>query len=239
MRPLTDFWLFIGDMFRHWVGAMTSVISVLLGFAPVFWPHFFSGHSGLLHARWAWLTASGLAFLIAAHSAWRQQKGKFVQAERLASDLRAQLDNRRPRIFFSTTAEPSSEWDSVAVFFLNHLGGDAAQYVRVDSIQCAKGTGLYLNFEETPHIDSHEPRVAVRFEYVVGGSDRSDSGRKLGFVFFQQDSKNLQKNVVFYPVLVRYKWQDTWLEERFQLKWNQSTQKLSVSDDPNLSSTNR
>jgi hypothetical protein len=87
---LSDFVLFIRDIFRHVVGRMTGLLSIVLAVFPIADPSFFAGDQGILHTRAVWWTASAIAFFFAAKAAWSEQHIALVECKK-------QIDERSPR----------------------------------------------------------------------------------------------------------------------------------------------
>jgi len=90
MGWVKEFFNFIGDMYRNWVGKMTATLSVVLGIAPIVFPSFFVGDKGLLRTQWCWWLASALSFVVAARMAWGEQRMQRLKAESQLADICAQ-----------------------------------------------------------------------------------------------------------------------------------------------------
>lgn len=73
MARISDFF---SDMFRHWIGKMTGLMSILLSIAPLMFPDWFLGTQGILHQKSIYWIASAVCFLVASYSAWDEAKSK-------------------------------------------------------------------------------------------------------------------------------------------------------------------
>lgn len=98
MGWLQEFGSFIGDMFHHWVGKMTGLLSIILAAAPVAAPKFFEGDAGIIHNRWIWWGASAFSFIIASRLAWDQQRHGRLEAENRLQIAKEELADRYPRL---------------------------------------------------------------------------------------------------------------------------------------------
>jgi hypothetical protein len=65
----------------------------------------------------------------------------------------AQNNVNRPRIMLSTVQGHYNQWNG-DVFTLNHLGGDAAQYIEIDPINFEGFSKVSLRFEPIPFINN-------------------------------------------------------------------------------------
>jgi hypothetical protein len=95
MEWFTDAGEFVRDMFRHWVGTVSGICSVLIVCFQLSAPSFFAGDRGLFHSR---ITFAGLclfAFFLACLSAWREKKEAVNKAE---EGMRAAIDINRPEV---------------------------------------------------------------------------------------------------------------------------------------------
>ena len=138
--------LFFADMFRHMVGKLTGVLSVVLGLAPVIFPSWFSGDSGILHNRWLWECSGALAFFLASRSAWKEQHDS-AKAERAAKEaIEQKYFDERPVL--GLTIHYS---DDTADFRVEHLSGRPAANITADPILSLDGS-IKLHFFPSPHL---------------------------------------------------------------------------------------
>src|SRR5271166_2929807 len=98
MEWVRDFGGFIGDMFRHWVGKMTGLLSIALAIAPVVAPKFFEGSAGLIHNRWMWWASAAFSFVIASRLAWDQQRHARLEVEAQLRAAKEELADRYPNL---------------------------------------------------------------------------------------------------------------------------------------------
>ena len=100
-RWFAEFGLFFSDIWRHTVGRLSGVLSIVLAILGFALPAFFAGEPGLRHSRWAFELAALLAFILAAYSAWKEQHRQAVEQHQKVVETLQKLDDRRPRIAFS------------------------------------------------------------------------------------------------------------------------------------------
>ena len=136
----------------------------------------------------------------------------------------------RPRIMLSTVEGHYNQW-SGDVFTLNHLGGDAAQYIEIDPINFEGFSKVSLRFEPVPFIGPTNPATKVHFHVVTGDDGVPRHTDKPSFVMmsFVYDAQHLNKPEVSYPVVVRYKWGAKTEEEHFRITWNNNRRRLAVT----------
>ena len=136
----------------------------------------------------------------------------------------------RPRIVLSTVEGHYNQWNG-DVFTLNHLGGDAAQYVEIDPINFEGFSKVSLRFEPVPFIGPTNPATRVHFHVVTGDDGVPRHTDKPSFVMmsFVYDAQHLNKPEVSYPVVVRYKWGAKTEEEHFRITWNNNRRRLAVT----------
>ncbi len=136
----------------------------------------------------------------------------------------------RPRIMLSTIEGHYNQW-SGDVFTLNHLGGDAAQYIEIDPINFEGFSKVSLRFEPVPFIGPTNPATKVHFHVVTGDDGVPRHTDKPSFVMmsFVYDAQHLNKPEVSYPVVVRYKWGAKTEEEHFRITWNNNRRRLAVT----------
>lgn len=146
------------------------------------------------------------------------------------TDLRSATDHR-PHLAFYSTQKTSANWFSEPhLFSVSHLGGDAAQYIQIDPIESARNGNVRILFDEIPFLDQHMKNGAPRFWLDIGGRwVAHDKAGNVRFVFFQRDSTSLGKPIVEYPVTIRFKWGKEEIKERFRLTWDQTRERLSVT----------
>src|SRR5713101_2714736 len=80
---------FVRTAGRHWVSYMTSSVAALLVFS--LWPHF--SKNGEAAPGWVIVAIAGLGFVVAAYSAWRQER---VQRISLFTDLCEEQSRNEP-----------------------------------------------------------------------------------------------------------------------------------------------
>ena len=160
----------------------------------------------------------------------QQEKIAFLTRSHLKT-IESLPSTARPRIAFSTTSAPSSKWASIdGIFMINHLGGDAAQYIQIDPIPCAKGTKMTIHFDQISFVDANHHLAIAHFTLDIAGIKRfEDKAGNLASVFFRGDTSRLNKTHISYPITVKYKWHREWLEDRFFLHWDQDRLKMSTS----------
>jgi hypothetical protein len=136
----------------------------------------------------------------------------------------------RPRIMLSTVEGHYNQW-SGDVFTLNHLGGDAAQYIEIDPINFEGFSKVSLRFEPVPFIGPTNPATKVHFHVVTGDDGVPRHTDKPSFVMmsFVYDAQHLNKPEVSYPLVVRYKWGAKTEEEHFRITWNNNRRRLAVT----------
>ena len=130
----------------------------------------------------------------------------------------------------STVEGHYNQWNG-DVFTLNHLGGDAAQYIEIDPINFEGFSKVSLRFEPVPFIGPTNPAAKVHFHVVTGDDGVPRHADKPSFVMmsFVYDAQHLNKPEVSYPIVVRYKWGAKTEEEHFRITWNNNRRRLTVT----------
>ena len=158
MGWFSDFRWFIRDMYRQWVGKMTATLSIILAVAPLVFPEFFAGDKGLLRAQWVWWGASAAAFLVAARSAWGEERSKRLSAEEKLSQAVKALEDNIPKLSLSANAvEGPKEWRESPVplaFTIHHLSGRVPTSLYFDPIPSKNGKFL-LQLNSLPHVSQN------------------------------------------------------------------------------------
>jgi hypothetical protein len=161
--------LFLADMYRHTVGKMTGVLSIILALAPVLCPDFFSGDRGLLHSKWAWEVAAAISFFFAAHSAWSEQHKARLEVERKHFDERPQLGLRliAPSGVENWRSAAYANNQQLVFFSLHHLNGRKATNLHFDPISSHRG-GYSLRFLKVPFVNP-PVQTSLVFEVWANG----------------------------------------------------------------------
>jgi hypothetical protein len=136
----------------------------------------------------------------------------------------------RPRIMLSAVEGHYNQWKG-DVFTLNHLGGDAAQYIEIAPLNFEGFSKVSLRFEPVPFIGPTNPATKIHFHVVTGddGVPRHADKPSIVMMSFVYDAQHLNKPEVSYPVVVRYKWGAKTEEEHFQITWNNNRRRLTVT----------
>jgi hypothetical protein len=141
----------------------------------------------------------------------------------------AHNSGNRPRIMLSTVQGHYNQWKG-DVFTLNHLGGDAAQYIEIDPINFEGFSKVSLRFDPVPFIGQANPAATVHFHVVTGDDGVPRHADKPSFVMmsFVYDAQNLSKPEVSYPMVARYKWGTKTEEENFRITWDNNRRRLTI-----------
>lgn len=135
---------------------------------------------------------------------------------------------RQPHLTFIATKETGRHWRDRPVFTVNHLNGEAAEYIEIDPIQSARGHNLWIRFDTIPFLSSDTKEAAPSFWLDIGGIKDEDNVENLRYVFFKRDAEKTNQDSVSYPVTIRFRHGTEKLAQQFRLTWNQDSQKLTV-----------
>lgn len=152
------------------------------------------------------------------------------EPENKSEKASARNSENRPRIMLTTIQGHYNQW-SGEVFTLNHLGGDAAQYIEIDPINFEGFSKVSLRFEQIPLINHANPTATVHFYVVTGDDGVRRHADKPSFVMmsFVYDAQHLNRPEVSYPIMVRYKWGTRTEQEKFQITWDNNRRRLTTS----------
>lgn len=197
MGWFSDFRWFIRDMYRQWVGKMTATLSIILAVAPLVFPEFFAGDKGLLRAQWVWWSASAAAFLVAARSAWGEERSKRLSAEEKLSQVVKALEDNTPKLSLSANGvEGPKEWRESPVplaFTIHHLSGRVPTSLYFDPIPSKNGKFL-LQLNSLPHV-SQNRFEGLGFDIVeVGAPALSAADRETTKRYIHKELLNMFLN---------------------------------------------
>ncbi|WP_433964252.1 hypothetical protein [Tunturiibacter gelidiferens] len=105
MEWLDDTREFFRDMFRHWVGIVSGIFSILTALFQLNSPSYFSGDKGLTHSRVLFALLSIAAFFLACRSAWNEKR---VALHKSAEELDSAIDTNRPEVTAEFTMGPTN-----------------------------------------------------------------------------------------------------------------------------------
>jgi hypothetical protein len=136
----------------------------------------------------------------------------------------------RPRIMLTTIQGHYNQWKG-DVFTVNHLGGDAAEYIEIDPITFEGFSKVSLRFERIPFINHTNPAATAHFYVVTGDDGVRRHADKPSFVMmpFVYDAQHFNRPEVSYPIVVRYKWGTKFEEEKFRITWDNNRRRLTTS----------
>jgi hypothetical protein len=152
------------------------------------------------------------------------------ESEKKSEKASVKNSENRPRIMLTTIQGRYNEWTG-DVFTVNHMGGDAAQYIEIDPINFEGFSKVSLRFEQIPFINHATPAATAHFYVVTNDDGVRRHADKPSFVMmsFVYDAQHLNKPEVSYPIVVRYKWGTKQEEDKFQITWNNRTRRLTTS----------
>ena len=152
------------------------------------------------------------------------------ESEQKSEKASAHNTENRPRIMLTTIQGHYNQWKG-DVFTVNHLGGDAAQYIEIDPINFEGFSKVSLRFEQIPFINHANPAATAHFYVVTGDDGVRRHANKPSFVMmsFVYDAQHLNKPEVSYPIVVRYKWGTKLEEEKFRITWDNNRRRLTTS----------
>ncbi len=107
---------------------------------------------------------------------------------------------RQPHLIFTATQQTARHWGAKPVFTLNHLSGEAAEYIEIDPIRSARGHNLWIRFDRIPFLNSEQREAAPSFWLDIGGIDVENKVDNLRYVFFKRDAELTNKESNSYPV---------------------------------------
>ena len=230
-------------MFRHWVGKMTGLLSIVLAVMPLVDPGLFSGDSGLWRTRWLWWIAAAFSFFIASRLAWDEQRKKKLLAETELAHIEKKHFDERPQIGMEIhgregpTAWISAYSHDVCVFTLSQISGRTAQSLRFDPIQ-SKGGRFVLTFDPVPFLDPSPRSTPLRYEisepphHPLSGADREKMGDmegKLLYLFLVDSPPELPQ--LEYVLTVRFRDRDEMRSQTFKIVFETRTYRfLPVAD---------
>jgi hypothetical protein len=152
------------------------------------------------------------------------------ESEQKSEKALAHNTENRPRIMLTTIQGHYNQWKG-DVFTVNHLSGDAAQYIEIDPINFEGFSKVSLRFEQIPFINHANPAATVHFYVVTGDDGVRRHANKPSFVMmsFVYDAQHLNKPEVSYPIVVRYKWGTKLEEEKFRITWDNNRRRLTTA----------
>lgn len=220
-----------GRFVRFLSAAGAIGISLMTGgaisFAMAAWEHV----NGKSLPSFVWASVASALFLFGTFLAWSKEEEAKVQAL-------SKLSTQRPKLQFAVSRSPSSQWwqlDSIdgSVFAIHHLGGDAAQFIKVSSIDSCRSKSLAIAFEPEEFLNSSS-RISAQLKYKIISKTIGDITKtfndhsSLSNVFFEREAQE-QEMSVSYLVQVDFLWNNSHENELFNLTWNTRTKTLSVT----------
>ena len=224
MSWFREFAWFIRDMYRQWVCAMTASLSIFLAVAPLAFPAFFAGDKGLLRNQVTWWITSAVAFLVASHSAWGEERKKRIELERKWEEntpvLGLEINSFEGPKIWQTHVTPVT----MAIKLLN---GRVPRSIQFDPLSSKFGA-LRLKFDSLPHVDSQRLWPMTYEIEEVGKPKLSAKDRETTHVYerdmlllFLNDAEEKSATDVFL-LTARFLDRDEQRTQTFNLRWDWS-----------------
>jgi hypothetical protein len=158
-------------------------------------------------------------------TAYEEHKGR-IGAEK-------KLDTLRPRLTLLVIKDSHSWFKYEHIFTLRHLGGEPAQYIQVQPILSAipaQRPGITVKFHQVDFLDSSHKEESVGYVFHIGNERcRPEDHSNLRYIFFQRDSEKLTGFQLDYPIVIRFKWDSEWLEQKLILNWYPKSGLVTIS----------
>lgn len=135
---------------------------------------------------------------------------------------RSASEDDRPRLLLAVQNPRAAEWrDGKPEFTVQHCGGVAAQFIKIDPITSLRHQNLRISFSEVDFLDADTPIAPVSVS--LNGINQETAFET---EFFNRDSR--YSVVVSYPIFIRFRWMEKQDEEWMWLLWNARTRELEV-----------
>jgi hypothetical protein len=208
---------FFGIMFSEWGSGLSGPASVPFTVLALFSPNSVQ--------KIAYASLAVLLGLFSSYRIWLRENHRAIFAEKRCSDS-------KPRLAFTATSEKLNHiYMRKPVFKVNHLGGEAAQFIQIQHIRSANGRNVWIEFAQIDFLDSTAKSKSPDFELVIAGTTTKPNDKRshLQFIFFDRDRKDGSRQTrQVYPVVIRFSWNREWLEEKVNLVWDRNKQLLTT-----------
>jgi hypothetical protein len=217
------FFKFCGSVWNHWEARFGTTFAVMLAVAQYLLLEFLGPKKIPVWVRdfppSIWLGIGALLLFWSCYGAWHDEFAWHMEAKEKIQDIRPRLLLIVDQGRYETT------------FFIRHLGGQAAQFIQIETIKCPWRNDFRMKFDEVNFLDS--TRNSVQLNCILnsdGLGDFSDSKEtgKVSWIFFRKQNEG-HAEIVTYPIAIRYKWKDCVETEYFRLIWDYRDKSLKVA----------